>query len=141
MYRPNDVLMNGQRIPNIFNTQDEEFHTRYTRPIGGFWTLGRMLEQEPFMDETLKKFTDTLTTRFIDGSNAGKTCMMDEWLAYCKLPDWFGRARMLANIVTQMRGILPQISASRKITAFLMRAKTLAILSPSPRLASSISRL
>lgn len=39
MYRANDVVVNGQRISNVFNTQDEDWHTKYMRPIRGFWSI------------------------------------------------------------------------------------------------------
>lgn len=79
MYRPNDVVINGQRIQNVFNTQSHAFHSKYTRPIRGFWSLTKVLDLEPLMDETLDFFISNLTTRFIE---PGKTCMMDDWLTY-----------------------------------------------------------
>ena len=79
MYRPNDVVVGGKRIPNIFNTPDEAFHAKYTKPIGGFWTQTKILELEPLMDETLRLLVDTLDRRF---AKDGTVCMMDEWLAY-----------------------------------------------------------
>ena len=79
MYRPNDVLVNGQRIQNIFNTQDEDFHTKYTKPIRGFWTLPKMLEAEPLMDETLCELITHLDQRF---ATTGYVCRMDDWVSY-----------------------------------------------------------
>ncbi|GKU18685.1 unnamed protein product [Fusarium langsethiae] len=79
MYRPNDVLVNGQRIQNIFNTQDEDFHLKYTKPIRGFWTLPKMLEAEPLMDETLCELITHLDNRF---ASTGSVCKMDDWVAY-----------------------------------------------------------
>ena len=84
MYRVNDLVVNGHRIQNIFNTQDQHFHSKYTKPIGQFWALSKVLEQEPLMDETLQKFTDKLATEFTDGGNADMVCMMDKWLTYCE---------------------------------------------------------
>ncbi|KAI9896840.1 hypothetical protein N3K66_007862 [Trichothecium roseum] len=95
MYRPNDLLVQGQRIPNIFNTRDEAFHAKYTKPIGGFWTLSRVLELEPLLDETTSLFVDELTRRFDPHHHhqqeqqqqkqqnpAAQVCQMDEWIAY-----------------------------------------------------------
>lgn len=84
MYRPNDVLINGMRLQNIFNTQDNEWHDKFMKPIRGLWTMTKVLEMESLIDETLSKFCDKLSSKFVDGANAGKTCMMDEWLGYCK---------------------------------------------------------
>ncbi|CVL04878.1 hypothetical protein LB506_006255 [Fusarium annulatum] len=79
MYRPNDVVVNGQRMQNIFNTADEDFHTKYTKPIRGFWTLPKMLEAEPIMDETLCELITHIDNRF---ASTGYVCKMDEWVAY-----------------------------------------------------------
>ncbi|KAF5020470.1 hypothetical protein F66182_7509 [Fusarium sp. NRRL 66182] len=79
MYRPNDVVVNGQRIQNIFNTADEDFHTKYTKPIRGFWTLSKIVEAEPIMDETLRELMTHLDSRF---ASTGNVCMMDEWVSY-----------------------------------------------------------
>ncbi|KAI8680400.1 hypothetical protein NCS57_00320500 [Fusarium keratoplasticum] len=79
MYRPNDVVINGQRIQNIFNTADKNFHAKYTKPIGGFWTLTKILDLEPVMDETLSELVGHLDRRF---ANTGDVCKMDDWVAY-----------------------------------------------------------
>ncbi|KAF4967945.1 hypothetical protein FSARC_4598 [Fusarium sarcochroum] len=79
MYRPNDVVVNGQRIQNIFNTADEGFHAKYTKPIRGFWTLPKMLEAEPIMDETLCELITYLDNRY---ASTGYVCKLDEWVSY-----------------------------------------------------------
>lgn len=85
MYRPNDVLINGMRISNIFDTQDNHWHDKYMKPIRGLWTMTKVLEMESLIDETLSKFISKLGSKFAEGSNAGKVCMMDEGLGYCKI--------------------------------------------------------
>ncbi|KAG5948920.1 hypothetical protein E4U53_006106 [Claviceps sorghi] len=84
MYRVNDVVVNGQRISNIFNTQDEAFHTKFTRPIAGFWSLTKILDMEPLMDETILAFANKLGTAFADATSDSRPpiCMMDDWLTY-----------------------------------------------------------
>jgi len=82
MYRPNDVLIGKQRLSNVFNTQDNAWHDKVMRPIRGFWSMSKVLEVEPFIDETLELFTDKLDQRFVSN---GKVCQFDEWLGYCKL--------------------------------------------------------
>lgn len=84
MYKPNDVLINGMRMSNVFNTQDNAWHDKYMKPIRGLWTMTKVLGMESLIDETLSKFTNKLGAKFADGSKAGKACMMDEWLGYCK---------------------------------------------------------
>jgi hypothetical protein len=82
MYRPNDVLMNRERMSNVINTQDEDWHAKYIKPIRGFWSMTKVLDVEPLVDETLVKFTDKLDNRFAKGD---EVCMMDDWLGYCTL--------------------------------------------------------
>lgn len=96
MYRPNDVLMNGHRMSNIFNTQDEAWHNKHLRPIRSLWSINKVLEYEPLIDETLNKFMNKLDARFVDGDNAGKVCLADDWMAFCMIPqrtrrclDWY----------------------------------------------------
>ncbi|KAK4235413.1 cytochrome P450 [Achaetomium macrosporum] len=79
MYRPNDLLVDGKRIQNIFNTPDKAFHAKYTKPIVGFWSQTKILELEPLMDETLRLLIDTLGKRFAD---TGAVCPMDKWVTY-----------------------------------------------------------
>ncbi|KKA18016.1 Uncharacterized protein T310_8041 [Rasamsonia emersonii CBS 393.64] len=82
MYKPNDALVNCRRISNIFNTPDEEWHAKQIRPIRNMWTMTKVLDYEPLIDETLDKFVNKLAAKFVDGANAGKTCPIDEWLGY-----------------------------------------------------------
>ncbi|KAJ5570864.1 hypothetical protein N7535_004524 [Penicillium sp. DV-2018c] len=82
MYRPNDVLLNGHRVSNLFNTQDEDWHNQNIRPIRSLWTMTKVLEYEPLIDETIIKFVDKLALRFVDGDNAGKICPADEWIGF-----------------------------------------------------------
>ncbi|KAL2211773.1 cytochrome P450 [Sarocladium strictum] len=79
MYRPNDIVLNGQRISNMFNTQDKAFHDKHTKPIGGFWTLSKVLEAEPLVDETLREFVRKLNQEFVEKD---AVCMMDDWISY-----------------------------------------------------------
>ncbi|KAH8174458.1 cytochrome p450 domain-containing protein [Sarocladium implicatum] len=79
MYRPNDIVVNGKRMSNIFSTQDKAFHAKYTKPIIGFWSMSKVLELEPLLDETLKLFVEKLQSEFVD---EGKVCMLENWLSY-----------------------------------------------------------
>ncbi|KAL3491635.1 cytochrome P450 [Aspergillus germanicus] len=77
-YRPNDVLLNGQRMSNLFNTQDENWHNQNILPIRNLWRMTKVLEYEPLIDETLKKFVDKLSAKF----GGGQVCPADEWIGY-----------------------------------------------------------
>ncbi|KAL4881373.1 cytochrome P450 [Aspergillus karnatakaensis] len=77
-YRPNDVLLNGQRVSNLFNTQDEDWHNQNILPIRNLWRMTKVLEYEPLIDETLRKFVDKVGDKFA----GGKVCPADEWIGY-----------------------------------------------------------
>lgn len=66
----------------MFNTQDKAFHDKHTKPIGGFWTLSKVLEVEPLVDETLRDFVSKLKQEFVE---TDRVCMMDDWISYCKV--------------------------------------------------------
>ncbi|OJJ39814.1 hypothetical protein ASPWEDRAFT_25610 [Aspergillus wentii DTO 134E9] len=82
MYRPNDVLIEGHRISNLFNTPDEDWHNQNIRPIRGLWSMTKVLEYEPLIDETLGKLVQKLAAKFADGPNAGTVCPADDWIGY-----------------------------------------------------------
>jgi hypothetical protein len=84
MYRPNDVLIEGHRLSNLFNTQDEDWHNQNIRPIRGLWSMTKVLEYEPFIDETINKLVEKIALNFVDGDCAGKICPADEWIGFCK---------------------------------------------------------
>ncbi|KAK5110424.1 hypothetical protein LTR62_005775 [Meristemomyces frigidus] len=79
MYRPNDVLVGHQRLSNLFNTQDNAWHDKAIKPIRTFWSMSKVLDIEPYIDETLKFLVSKLDQKFVQ---LGKTCMMDEWLGF-----------------------------------------------------------
>lgn len=84
MYQPNDVLLEGHRISNLFSTQDEEWHSQNIKPIRGLWTMTKVLDYEPLIDETLTKFVNKIAQKFVDGDKAGTICPADEWIGYCR---------------------------------------------------------
>lgn len=78
MYKTNDLMLNGQRTPNVFNTHSKAFHSTYSTPIRPFWSNTRILQLEPLIDETVTLFTKQIQERFSDGS----VIMVDHWLEY-----------------------------------------------------------
>jgi hypothetical protein len=68
---------------NVFNTQDEEWHTKYMRPIRPFWTVTKVLDMEPVIDETLEKFISKMESKFVNNASANKVCKGYEWLGFC----------------------------------------------------------
>ncbi|KAI7155279.1 hypothetical protein KC349_g7108 [Hortaea werneckii] len=58
MYRRNDVLIDGQRLSNIFNAQDNGWHDQAMKPIRELWSMTKVLEVEPYVDETLNLLSE-----------------------------------------------------------------------------------
>ncbi|KAF4461115.1 Cytochrome P450 [Fusarium albosuccineum] len=82
MYMVNDVVVNGKRIANIFNARDHAWHAQQLKPISKFFSMSKLMDVEPLMDETINKFVAQLDEKFFKGSSSGGPCKMDEWLAY-----------------------------------------------------------
>lgn len=89
-------------MSNIFNTTDVLWHGKYVKPVRGLWTMTKVLDVEPLIDETLKEFGEKLSTNFADVSN---TCMVDNWLAYCMSYGIFGDCFLLTSAFTQLLGM------------------------------------
>ncbi|KIX02572.1 uncharacterized protein Z518_08513 [Rhinocladiella mackenziei CBS 650.93] len=82
MYNPNDVMVNGVRVSNIFGTTNEEWHTKAVRPIRQLYTMTNVRDFESLLDPVIARFTRTLEERFMDGENAGKPFDASEWVNY-----------------------------------------------------------
>ncbi|RMY20294.1 hypothetical protein D0867_04098 [Hortaea werneckii] len=72
MYRPNDVLIDGQRLTTGGTITA-------MKPIRGLWSMTKVLEVEPYVDETLNLLVSKLDKLFVP---EGKVCKMDDWLAF-----------------------------------------------------------
>lgn len=92
----NDVLINGKRLANVFNTRDLAWHSQQIKPISKFFSMSRLMDIEPLLDVTINMLTSKLDEKFVDGPSKGKVCMMDDWLGWCLLTLLFC-CRKLAN--------------------------------------------
>ncbi|KAF2729301.1 cytochrome P450 [Polyplosphaeria fusca] len=81
-YTINDALQDGHLIQNLFSTRDNDFHARSLKPIQKLFSVQGSLELEPLMNDTIRSLCDQLETRFMQGSNAGKTCDIADWISY-----------------------------------------------------------
>lgn len=78
-YSVNDVVVQGQRLSNMFSTLDENFHTSISRPIKGLYSMTRALDIEPHIDTTIKELLKALEFRFV---KPGATCDISEWVTF-----------------------------------------------------------
>ena len=76
-----DVLVNGQRVSNLFGARDEDWHDAKVKPIKSLHSMTKVQDFEPNVDSTLNVFLDKLQERFAMG---GRPCDIADYLAYCK---------------------------------------------------------
>ncbi|KAI0014620.1 benzoate 4-monooxygenase cytochrome P450 [Xylariomycetidae sp. FL0641] len=79
MYGPHDILVDGKRWSDIFNTTDEEWHAKMIKPIRSLYTMSRVQDVESYVDDTLRNLMDKLDTRYVE---TGKLCPMDKYMLY-----------------------------------------------------------
>ncbi|KAE8147819.1 cytochrome P450 [Aspergillus avenaceus] len=81
-YHGSSAKSNGKIIYNLFSECDPEVHARQKRPIAKFYSMTGVLPLESHIDEVISYFCQRLEEGFVDGSNAGKTCKLEQWLSY-----------------------------------------------------------
>lgn len=69
-------------VHTVFSTQSNEHHSQIIRPVAKFYKMSSLLKTEPLVDQTIEFFCQRLDKEFVDGSNAGKTCKIDEWFSF-----------------------------------------------------------
>ncbi|CEO60221.1 hypothetical protein PMG11_04859 [Penicillium brasilianum] len=79
MYNVNDVVVAGSRLSNLFSSQDEKWHSTFTRPVKTLYSMSRVQEVEDNMDITLNLFLEKLRERFV---RTGITCEMTDWISF-----------------------------------------------------------
>jgi hypothetical protein len=78
----NDALQDGHIIQNIFSTRSNEFHSRSLRPVQKLYSLQNALQIEPIMNDNLRLLCSQLESKFMDGTNTGKTCDIADWISF-----------------------------------------------------------
>ena len=81
MTLPNDVLVNGQRVSNLFSTRDEDWHNSSLKPIRSLYSMTRALDAEVHVDKMLEDFMSIVEERF---AKHGKEFDMAEYVPFCK---------------------------------------------------------
>jgi len=61
---------------------DEDMHDRTIKPIRAMYTMTNLKSFEPLMDPVIMRFMQALETRFIEGSNAGRSFDASDWANY-----------------------------------------------------------
>lgn len=80
MYNVNDVSVSGDRHKNLFSHQDEDWHSKFIRPIKGLYSMTKVRDFEPGIDKIIGIFMEKIQEGFI---TSGKLCEMSEYISYC----------------------------------------------------------
>ncbi|KAM0269063.1 hypothetical protein ACHAQH_009828 [Verticillium albo-atrum] len=72
----------GKVIYNIFGISDRDDHAQVKKPIGRLYSPAGALAIEKHVDNAISQFWEQLEARFIDGTNAGKACKLEQWFLY-----------------------------------------------------------
>ena len=81
---PNDVMVQGQRVSNLFGTRDEDWHTKLIKPIRGLYNMTRALDVEVHVNKTLEFLMEILGERFMNGTDKGSSVDMATYIPFCK---------------------------------------------------------
>lgn len=84
MTTPNDAVVNGQRVSNLFSIRDEGWHSRSIKPIRGLYNMTKVLDMEAHVNRTLEHFMSVLEERFIKGAKSSKPVDMAEYIPFCE---------------------------------------------------------
>lgn len=83
-YSASDALVHGNRMQHIFSTRSNQFHREQLMPIQKFYSNQGVLAYEDLIDRAILLLCEQLETRFVNGTNAGKTCDIADWISYCE---------------------------------------------------------
>ncbi|TGO46446.1 hypothetical protein BCON_0325g00140 [Botryotinia convoluta] len=81
-YTVNDSKVGNITIKTVFGIQTNEMHSQMLRPVQKLYKMGHILTLEPLVDNTINHLFRRLDELFVDGSNAGTTCKIDEWMVF-----------------------------------------------------------
>ena len=73
-----DLWHEGQFTHSLFESRDEDYHSRIRRPIANAYSMSTLVEFEPAVDSTVELFTSKLG-QFVD---SGKSFALEKWLQY-----------------------------------------------------------
>ncbi|KAI9677969.1 MAG: hypothetical protein M1822_008077 [Bathelium mastoideum] len=79
MVSVNDVMVNGQRVSNLFCTQDEDWHDAKLKPIKSLYSMTKVQDFEANVDLAIDLFVEKLQERFV---TVGASCDMAKYLGY-----------------------------------------------------------
>ncbi|KAL8636801.1 MAG: hypothetical protein Q9228_005848 [Teloschistes exilis] len=78
-YPVQQALANGVRLPSLFSTVDEQYHTQLRRSVNSAFSMSALVQYEPSVDAATTKFLDQTEALF---SSRDAVCDFAEWLQW-----------------------------------------------------------
>ncbi|KAL2755538.1 hypothetical protein ACRALDRAFT_1071201 [Sodiomyces alcalophilus JCM 7366] len=72
-------VVRGTRLPSLFSTTDNGFHSQFRRCVNSAFSMSALVQYEPFVDNTTKLFLDQ-TRKLFAGKPEG--CDFTRWLQF-----------------------------------------------------------
>ena len=82
-YKNNSAFVDGKLTYHMFSEVDSVPHAQLKRPVVHHFSMPRVLEMEPLMDDTIAELCDHLDKRF---AQTGVTCDLSDWLVFREFP-------------------------------------------------------
>jgi hypothetical protein len=72
-------MSEGQRLPSLFSTTDEQFHAQLRRCVNNAFSMSAMVQYEPGVDVITERFLDQTQKLYASEHNP---CDFAQWLQY-----------------------------------------------------------
>ncbi|EYE94002.1 cytochrome P450 [Aspergillus ruber CBS 135680] len=102
-YTVNDARVHGMRVPNVFSSTDEKWHSMVLRPIRQAYSMTQVLDMEPQIEVTIDLLCQKLDERFV---KPGIACNMADYLLYAAW-DAMGQATFSGTLGMLEKGYDP----------------------------------
>ncbi|KAF2837744.1 benzoate 4-monooxygenase cytochrome-like protein P450 [Patellaria atrata CBS 101060] len=78
-YPVQQAVSKGQRLPSLFSTTDEDYHSKYRRCVNNAFAMSSLVSFEPLVNKTINVFLDQTGKIF---ASTGKSCNFNQWLQF-----------------------------------------------------------
>jgi hypothetical protein len=78
-YIVQQAVSKGVRLPSLFSTTDETYHTKYRRCVNSAFAMTSLVNYEPLVDSTTKVFLEQTEKLF---ARTGSVCNFSRWLQF-----------------------------------------------------------
>ena len=78
-YPVQSSLSKGVRLPSLFSTRDEQYHSTLKRSVNSYFSMTALVQYEPLVDDTTTVFLEQ-TDNLYSSKNA--TCNFAQWLQF-----------------------------------------------------------